>query len=429
MRRVRIDFSLTPAQAGAAFVAFTIVNCIVLIGTWSFAFYYRNPDFDWQSTFWTRYVLPQLNVAGQTILAAWYESMLLLLVGVVSLMCFLVDRLRRHDRYGLSLGWLVLAVAFILASLDEFGSLRAQLGLNTVPAGGDWGARVGVPVVVIATFLLGFGWAHVRAADWAAPFFVLGLMRFAMVPLQHETGMALLEQARRTDSWTVYHMMLVLQGAARLFGTLCFLTAAAIYVVARGGTAAQRPRDRRSGVAFDADYLVVALGVVVVIFAAGFTLARSTLGDAPPELGFAWNWFPSVLAIFAAVTAIYIASVIDPRWIAARRCYWLAAAYFTLISAYLGAAGYLYGYGGAFYSLGVFAHIVVAVTGLVTGVWLARQVDELQAKLAAVLWALLVAAGVTVLRDFASYLMLVAFSALLVSLPFHLHRWRPEEGC
>lgn len=281
----------------------------------------------------TKYWLVQGHLATENVIAAWYSSMLLLIVAVAATTAFACDR-RGAGR--LRYGWLVFAAVFTLLSLDEIGSFHERVGmLRALPRAGGavgWVYVLAIPILAVAAFMLAFAWAHLRRAPGAFPLMAAGVAMFLMNPVLEAVEMAMIHGAGQVQgTWqrTLHDVLLVLEeGVLELFGILCFLAAVLTYIRRAAGESLWWTVDR--GVALRTSRAGTLLFVTGTILS-GWIVTKLPAGDT----GIAENWYP-------AAAWLSVALVVAARADGDRRVKPLGTACAIAISAGFGAG--LYGY-------------------------------------------------------------------------------------
>src|SRR6187549_3586184 len=109
------------------------LNLIFIAGMAAFLYYWPSREYFGPRGRWALdYALVQFHLGAENVVAAWYSSMLLLLVALACLAAYALDgqqlaanpaKTRTVLISRLRLGWLALAAAFTVLSLDEIGSL------------------------------------------------------------------------------------------------------------------------------------------------------------------------------------------------------------------------------------------------------------------------------------------------------------------
>jgi hypothetical protein len=411
---------LTPRRASNACAVAALVNCALLAGTWWFGTYVRRPGFDWDESFWTRFVLVQFNLGSENVAATWYASMLLLVVAVLAILCFTFDRL--DPAIGAprptSWGWLVVAVAFSALSVDEMVFVDERLGIargvDPLTAAGPGAPQwVAVALAGLAAFLLLFACLHLRRVPWALPLMTIGLARFVSLPL-YETLQGTAQAASDRE------IAAVLQGSAALFGTVCFLGATTAYLTARGSDAG----DQRPSALVSMRAIVALMSGAVALLTLALLLLQLLPARGPEtrSTGSAQDWPAAAAAVLVALACAHIHAEPRPTPKGGRTVYALVAVYSVAVSAWVGAAIHAYGHWKELYPLEVAVLAVIAGSALVLGVRLARRIDSNTGKAAAVGWAVATAAAFMGPQPWTPYLVFIANAVVLVSLPLHLDR-------
>lgn len=249
----------------------------------------------------TKYVLVQGHLATENVLAVWYSSMLLLLVALATACAWAVDR--RKGVGALRHGWLVFAAAFALLSLDEIGSLHERTGMLTTAGhkAGGWIYVLGLPILAVGGFMLGFAWFHLRRLRMTFWLMAAGVGLFLLNPLLEKVEMAMIHGAGAIQgTWQrhLHDVLLVLEeGGAELFGTLCFLVAVLLYLRQVEGDAPVMTIDSGAAIA------VWRTGAVLFVIGAlilGWIVARLPEGDT----GIPQHWFPAAACLILALAAL-----------------------------------------------------------------------------------------------------------------------------
>jgi hypothetical protein len=134
----------------------------------------------------------------ENVVAAWYSSMLLLLVAAACGVAFALDRRRQvagtnGPSHHVDYAWIVFGCGFAALSLDEIGSFHERIGMMTslnraswlphqaTPVG--WVVLFAVPIAAFAMGMLAFGWLRLRHAPWALALFAVGVGLYLCDPL------------------------------------------------------------------------------------------------------------------------------------------------------------------------------------------------------------------------------------------------------
>lgn len=297
------DVQLSGRVRRRAWVTLTFINVAFTATTAAFiALWERRDQLSPGMKIFTRYVLVQGHLATENVLAAWYSSMLMLVIGAGALIAFAADRRGRAGM--LTFGWLIFAGLFILLSLDEIGSFHERIGMVTAPGASGraigWAYLLAIPIAVVGIFMFAFGWFHVRRVRRAFRLITAGVTLFLLNPVLEVIEMALIHGAGATaGTWqrSAHDLLLVLEeGGLELFGILCFLAAIVTYVVATAGERSVWRVDERVAV-WTIRFLTLAL--IVGTWAARWVVARLPPGDT----GIPQNWFPAAALLLLALGA------------------------------------------------------------------------------------------------------------------------------
>jgi hypothetical protein len=301
-----------------------------------------------------KYFLVQGHLATENVVAAWYSSMLLLMVALAAIAACSVDR--RSRRGNLSWGWTLMGLAFAGLSLDEIGSFHERIGMvrelsSSGEAAAGWVFVLGIPIGVVALFLLAFATLHVRRVPAAFRWMVAGVGLFLSNPAFELVEMRLIHGAGADPAtWqrTVHDLLLVLEeGVLELFGILCFLAAALTYL----GTVAG-PRVSWTFNTLRARWLIRGLTALAImgVFVSAWVVSKLPPGDT----GIPSNWFPAAMLMVAGIAMLTVRS--GRGWMK------VAGAVLLALSAFCGAG--LYGYFRLlFYGAPLVAAFVTALGG------------------------------------------------------------------
>jgi len=305
------------------------LNLVFTAGMTAFLYYWAHRDhFGPHGRAFINRVLVQFHLGAENVVAAWYSSMLLLLVGLACTLAYALDQRQGGSAFDriLARGWLVLAGTFLLLSLDEIGSLHERVGMlvrlngaslsphATGPIG--WVYLLAIPIGAGAIFMLAFGWMRLRHAPAAFALLATGVLLYVSDPF-----LELIEKTLPPNGAGIYVERVLEEGVAELGGTTCILCGVLLYASRRAGAGAQTfaaPSRRARVVA----------GVVLLI---GIPVAHAIVQRLPPgDVGIAENWFPAA--------AFFVLAIV---WAATRRA-WGVATIALMVSAYFGAG--LFGY-------------------------------------------------------------------------------------
>ena len=312
------------------------LNLIFTAGMVAFLYYWPQRDyFGPRGRAFVDHVLVQFHLGAENVVAAWYSSMLLLLVAVSCVMAYALDRRHAHGwfRRTLAMGWLALAAAFTVLSLDEVGSIHERVGMSgalatAVSQGAGqpigWVYLLALPMALAAFFILSFAWVQLRRAPMAFALVAAGILLYVSNPF-----LEVLEGTLRQGTLGMLAERVIEEGLAELGGTTCVLLGVLLY--ASGGGATGRH-------AFEMPSRAVRLLAAIVLLA-GIPISAAVVLRLPAgDVGIPENWFPAAAFFLLAI-----------MWMTTRRA-WGIAAIAILVSAYFGAG--LFGYADWFADIG-----------------------------------------------------------------------------
>lgn len=288
------------------------VNLLLLAGTWLAA---RSGGHSPPVAF----LLRQLHVGAEGVLAVWYSSMLILLVGLAAACCFVAEG-RAADRDGAPPyrhAWLLVAFLFAALSLDELGVLHERIGhidsLN--PFFGTLTGWVGVfalPGLAVALFLAWFLLTRLRSRGAAFALVALGLALLVSVPFQEELEALMRDSAGGRGAWRRPIWLALAEEGTELFGILSILAGFLAYLQAPGASNATAGAGRLRPTV-DPRTVRFLTGLVVGCLAAGMAILSRLVLYLPP---LAWHgdklewlpvaWFPAVLCLLVAGSSFYL---------------------------------------------------------------------------------------------------------------------------
>ncbi|WP_266363615.1 hypothetical protein [Tellurirhabdus rosea] len=282
------------------------INISLLFTTWFSQLYSAEL---YQSNQFLFLLLQQTDLSLENVLAAWYSSMLLLSVSLVSILCFFSHRpasaLWLKNKSGF--GWLFFSLSFGALSFSELGSLHETIGDIVLfsSSGGKYGWYVFYFLIgCIGLFMLLFTWIHLRQSTSGLFFATLSVLFFISVPVQEVFEFEFWKAGERPVSY------LLLEEGSELFGSLSMLVATMIYFIQSAEKQPQTlPASRvevrlsvNTGRVFTYIGLVLlAMGFLMLSFS--FTTRSHSLSD--DQSGIAKNWFPSVVAFVSFVYGAY----------------------------------------------------------------------------------------------------------------------------
>lgn len=427
---VQLPYRHTVKRVALLIGLVTVLNLVMLAGTALFKLYYRSIGRNWEAGSSIKYLLVQFDLASENVLASWYSSLLLLLVAVVALICFVVDRnqLKAKRARLLAFGWVPFAFAFLMLSLDEAGSLHERLGMLSVlnPFGDfalGWVDLFVVPIGVAAIFIAAFGWFHIGRNRRAFAFMLVGILLLATIPFQEKIEVWLWHSAVDRDNWQrpVWHIFF--EEGAELFGIQSILIATLLYLneaVKRVGGSEWANGHQimlrfRRVVGLGG---VVGLGAFFIVGNFAWTIAAPYLTEG--DSGLVQNWFPGALAFLAALICFYVADTVETL----RPFYVLWGLLLLFLCVYYGANGQGWLWGGPRAVLRYMINGGVAATAVLLTVLIAWQKQFSWLGWGLILWALSLALALSSGSSYAEPLDFAAGVILFLLLSVDLYQYQ-----
>ncbi len=330
-----IQLKLTNAFVKKSAITLSVINVVILAGMWGFIRYAQTSGISYEEMpAWARMGLVQFNLATENIFASWYSAILLLLVSVTCLICFAGDQQHLQEKRPLTLsyGWLFLALAFLTLSADELGSWHEAIGLLPFVGGSGWVRVLAIPIGVVALFIAAFVWFHLRQRRLTFWLMGLGLGLYIINPFMELAEMALLGAAETAGAMQRHDFLVWLEEGAEIFGTLSFLIASIVYVSQTGAIR----------INFRLKTAVILTTILTILLIVGQQITAVILQNIERgDTGNPLNWYPSILALFVALIAFYLAHNQSEK----TAVFIITALFFTTLSFYYGIniRGWLFG--------------------------------------------------------------------------------------
>lgn len=287
-----LELELSRRRQRRLLAALSVINLILAGTTATFIIAWaRRDSYSPAVQQFLRHVLVQGHLATENVLAAWYSSMLLLVVAIGCVLACVADL--RAERPWMRWGWLIVAAAFMTLSLDEIGSLHERVGMIQVDATGGkavgWIWLLALPIAAVGMFLLAFASVHVRRSIPAFRWMVAGVVLFLLNPVAEAVEMSIIhgENAFQGTWQRLVHdsLLVVEEGGLELFGALCFLMAVFAYLrnVSGDRVAWDLPTETIAGVR------ALTAALTLGVYASMWLVARLPEGDT----GNPSHWFPA----------------------------------------------------------------------------------------------------------------------------------------
>jgi hypothetical protein len=305
-------------------VVLTALNILFITGMAVFvSLWERRDSYGPSGRYLIERVLVQFHLGTENVVAAWYSSMLLLLVTLACLVAYVLDtqaltpsEAQKGDRSlfrtvakpaikgtvpFFRYGWVILAATFAALSLDEIGSLHERVGMvvalnraslapsSTHPVG--WVYMLAIPIALVAMSMLAFGWIRMRRAPYAFALLATGVLLYVCDPVLEAVEGSLV---RHGGGILLLLERILEEGVAELGGTTCLLLGVLLYSRRVAGDGPH---------VFTAPHpTVIAAGAAALT--AGPTIVSEIVFRLPPgDTGIPENWFPAAALFLLAATA------------------------------------------------------------------------------------------------------------------------------
>jgi hypothetical protein len=435
MKKLLVKVHLSSQRLLTVLTAIVFLNLSMLGGTWFFTIYFREYlSGNWNAGSGVKYFLVQFNLATENVTAAWYSSMLLLLIAVMSALCFIADCQRFHDWRDrcLSYGWLMFTLIFTMLSLDEIGSLHENIGMLTAlnPFGNyalGWVLLLGIPIGLAGLLMLVFSWVHLRRNPWAFAFALLGIMLFISNPFQEYIEIKALSSVPDPKSWQRPIIFMLLEEGTEIFGSVCLLITTTIYAIFATRKSTTSPRAPQIDIEFSLKRKTALVSTIVFtcLFGLLMTIVQLTLEDvAGGDKGIAKNWFPSSFAFLVFTISIYIFYSIRRHKKNRGNSYLILAIFSLFLSMYYGSGNYAYFLWDDKNFPGKVIHTILLTVAIATAIKLILQVKDWWSRLGIVTWLLCLSAAFSVGKIYAPELTFIGFASLVIALLAHIYRWQ-----
>jgi hypothetical protein len=289
------------------------LNFFVLLGASIFyIYYYYDLERDWDSGSIIKYLLVQFNIASENVLAVWYSSFLLLLVSLLSGLCFLTEKQLRVQKPfpKLKYGWLLNMGIFGTLSLDEIGSLHERIGMLSVlnPFGDyplGWVTLLSPMIIIVGIFMIAFAWFHVRDCKISLVFIVIGVALFLTIPIQEKLEVMSWQKLESRSLFQRPLEFLLLEEGAELFGMLMFLMSCVAYI---NKLVSQNNSTQQQSPVLELKFKLKSLihAFIIIGFISGSMMLffkQDWFQQLSGDDGMPQNWFVGMLAVLSSILA------------------------------------------------------------------------------------------------------------------------------
>ncbi len=390
------------------------INVFFLFGTWLQADKIIFPN-----SVFAQWLLVQLNLARENVVAAWYSSMLLFSAGIAAALCFWADMQRTDNNKGrlLNYGWIIMAMIFALLSFDEMGSFHEMIGETALFKKAGIGANAGwyafyALIGAVAVFMVTFFFLKFKNNRFAFLLTLIGVLLFVSNPLQEKFELYSWHNSPDPDNWHRPVLFLLIEEGSELFASFCFLFSFLRYATtaASGNAAAGGMFKLESSVGKNFVFWLTGtaclLGSLMLIIHIN---AWKIPGD---DNGVPQDWPPAATAFIAFAAGMYLYC---KKGMEGNRLIYISIAMVSIITTvYFGS--YMYGYfEGPFVKMPYFILAITAVASMVA----AFKLQGAAAKFFFIAWVVLMALSVFA-KDFSSTVYgYAAYSCLMLGLFLH----------
>jgi hypothetical protein len=310
MKNLPVNIHASSRQIYSTLLVMISINFCLLIGT----LLCNTVDLN-EHSFFISFLLRESNLAWENTLATWYSSMLLLIVALLAVLCFVVDRQARDNRFGnfLNYGWIIISLIFTGLSLDEIGSIHESIG-NI-----DFFRSLGVKeallsntfyglILIVGLFMAAFGFLKFKKNKWAIFFGVFGILLFITVPLQErlEWSNAVWDADTKVYDRSAYSI--IIEEGTEIFGSLSFIICLVQYLIVFH----RKPEGNENflinkKLLINSKQLFRNLIIIVCIFLMlNIAIEYEFLHVQKSDNGIPENWFPSMAAVITSLISFYL---------------------------------------------------------------------------------------------------------------------------
>ena len=358
-------------------------------------------------------VVRETDLASENVFAAWYSSMLLLLSAVASLVCFLIDQHKTHEKgYRLwNYGWLIYASAFALLSFDELGSIHEHIGNftafkkagNLVSDGQDSGWTFFYIIVgAVGLFMLAFSFVKLKKVKWALPLLICGLLLYLSNPFQEYFEIETMRSSVSDEIWRRPVHLLLIEEGTELFGSLFFLMAIMLYAKNH------EFRKNISNILLLRFALLFSLSVGIC-----FLLVNLIFGDVKGDLenGVPKNW---ITAATAFLISIYCIIVYYNKKIAG---YLILAAFTLCLSIYFGSNRFAWHFDADYSKDRIILKMILSAFAFTSCILFIRTSrSSTNIKLLTLVSSIIISAGIFAKRIYSAELAFIGLCCLMLLL-------------
>ena len=397
-----------------ALLGIIILNILLLFGTWL-----NNSRLLFSKSFSINLLLAQLNFAKENVAAAWYSSMLLLVVGLMAALCFITDMQRftkPKDRI-LNYGWLVVSMIFIILSFDEMGSFHETIGETILfqKAGGNenggWYAFY-VLIGIVAVFMISFFLMKFKSNKMAFLLTVLAVLLFVSNPFQEKYEMSTWRNSANPELWRRPGFFLLLEEGSEIFASFFFLYSFTVYIIGatNKNNNALSVKTLNLVLKLKSNFIFYLLGLIGLLGAL-MLVVRFNAWNIAGDKGIPQNWFPAMMSLLAFLSSMYLYFFTEKE-MGYRKKIYLLLAFISLVTAVFFGSN-MYGYRESLVSkMPYFFLLLTIITGAVAII----KLPGASIKMALCGWILFIGLAMFSKDFYPALYGYIAASFLLVSL-------------
>jgi hypothetical protein len=269
-----------------------------------------------EHSFFIGFLLRESNLAWENTLATWYSSMLLLIVALLAIICFVLDRqsssMNRYNNF-LSYGWVIISLIFTGLSLDEIGSIHESLGnMNFFRNLGVKEALLSntfyILIILVSLFMAAFGFLRFKKNKWAMFFGIFGVLLFITVPLQERLEWSTAIWDANTKNYDRSAYSIIIEEGTEIFGSLSFIICLVQYLIVFH----RKPEGNKNflinrKLLLNPKQLFRSVIIIICIFIMlNIAIEYEFLHVQKSDNGIPENWFPSMAAFTTSLISFYL---------------------------------------------------------------------------------------------------------------------------
>ncbi|MEP6583546.1 MAG: hypothetical protein ABJA90_04745 [Ginsengibacter sp.] len=416
--RLQMGINLLSRRFKLIITILVLLNIFFLAGTWLYNTAGENAGNI------TKFLLLQLDLAHENNLAAWYSSMLWLLVALMYIFCFMMDRgrfLKKTDRW-INAGWIILSLAFAVLSLDELGSFHETIGdsrLFEIFGKSEGWEVFYILVMLVGVFMILFSWVRLRRMPLATAFMIVGALLLLSNPMQEDFEIESMRSSVNPLLWRRPVIFTLLEEGSEIFATICFLVSTMIYYVYAKRQLQKLEVTSSATQTFGISKSKLKVLTICFIAVSGVLLAivdRYVQRDAGNEVGIPKNWFPSMITFIVFVVSLY--SYIN-KSTQSRDVFLYMSMLAVLISAYCGIDLYEHHFNEMITGEKIFDWIMILLVIILAFRFLKEQ-QGITSKLLIIFWAVFTCLAFY-FKSYTAEFIFAGFSIFLIALVSNLY--------